>query len=215
MSNINLPTLALSRPRPAFTKCAWNPSYKCSSTALIQTTRFDSSSSSSSATPEKHEHQLNNAEQSLLSPSYWTSRETWKRAAVNTTRCLIGCTSGDFSSMWLLQRYTALGMGTIMPISITSGLLTSLLLETTLLHFGSKDQLPWPLAAKTAMGMSVVSMATMEAVQNLVDYHLTGGVVAVEDPRFWVAAGVSMVAGWMAPMPYNYVRLRRYARGCH
>lgn len=98
-------------------------------------------------------------------------------------------------------------------VTVTSGLLTSLLLETTLLHFGRKDRLPWPL--RTAMGMSVVSMATMEAVQNLVDYHLTGGAVAVEDPRFWVAAGVSMVAGWMVPLPYNYVRLRRDGRGCH
>lgn len=97
---------------------------------------------------------------------------------------------------------------------MAAGLFTSLLLETLLLRLGP-DRLPWPAAARTATGMSLVSMATMEAVQNLVDYHLTGGVVALEDPRFWAAAGVSMAAGFLAPLPYNYVRLRRYGRGCH
>lgn len=42
------------------------------------------------------------------------------RAGVNTFRCLIGCTLGDFSAMWLLQAYTPeLGIATIMSISST------------------------------------------------------------------------------------------------
>lgn len=89
-----------------------------------------------------------------------------------------------------------------------------MLLETTLLHI-SHDKLPWGAAAKTAAGMSFISMLTMEMVENLLDYHLTGGLIDVSSPQFWVAAAISMGAGYLAPLPYNYVRLRRYGKACH
>jgi hypothetical protein len=60
-----------------------------------------------------------------------------------------------------------------------------------------------------------VSMLGMETVQNLVDYHLTGGIIALEDTQFWTAAAISMLAGFLAPLPYNYVRLRKFGRTCH
>ncbi|KAF3490899.1 uncharacterized protein GIQ15_00416 [Arthroderma uncinatum] len=95
-----------------------------------------------------------------------------------------------------------------MGIAMVSGLSTSMLLETVLLRMG-RDQLPWKAAAKTAAGMSLVSMLGMETVQNLVDYHLTSGVVAFDDPSFWMAAAASAAAGYLAPLPYNYTRLRK------
>jgi hypothetical protein len=97
---------------------------------------------------------------------------------------------------------------------VASGISTSLLLETALLRLG-RDQLPWGAAAKTAAGMSMISMLTMEAAENAVDLHLTGGVVRVDDPAFWGAAAISVVAGFLAPLPYNFVRLRRFGRACH
>lgn len=49
---------------------------------------------------------------------FWGSRHLWKRAGINTFRCLIGCSLGDFSSMWFLQaNYADMGMGLIMGIS--------------------------------------------------------------------------------------------------
>ncbi len=89
-----------------------------------------------------------------------------------------------------------------------------MLLETLLLRFG-RDRLPWSGAARTAAGMSLISMLTMEAAENAVDYYLTRGQVAVDSPVFWAAAAVSMVAGFLAPLPYNYVRLRKYSKACH
>ena len=89
-----------------------------------------------------------------------------------------------------------------------------MLLETVLLRLG-RDQLPWVTAAKTAAGMSFLSMLTMELAENAVDLHLTGGVVAVDSPGFWAAAVVSMCAGFLAPLPYNYVRLRKFGKACH
>ena len=167
---------------------------------------------------------------------FWNYRSTWKRAGINTLRCLVGCTLGDFSALWMLQTYyPALGMGKIMAASsklacslqeqrqfnsngrfytVASGITTSIILETVLLRRGV-DQLSWPMAARTAMGMSMVSMVAMEAAENIVDYHLTGGVVALGDPKFWMAAAVSMTAGYLAPLPYNYHRLKKYGKACH
>ncbi|KAL4963684.1 DUF4396 domain-containing protein [Aspergillus stella-maris] len=146
---------------------------------------------------------------------FWTCRSTWKRAGINTLRCLVGCTLGDFSALWTLQTYApAFGMGTIMGISMASGITTSILLETVLLHRGL-DCLPWGIAFRTATGMSLVSMLAMEVAENVVDYHLTGGVVDLSSPGFWGAAVVSVGAGFLAPLPWNFYRLRRYGRACH
>ena len=138
---------------------------------------------------------------------------------------------GDFSAMWFLQvNYPDLGMGVIMAVSgmndsmlllfwltailVMTGLASSISLETVLLRLG-RDRLPWKIAAKTAVGMSLVSMLGMETVQNLVDYHLTGGVVRLDDAQFWTAAAISMLAGFLAPLPYNYIRLRKHGKACH
>lgn len=97
---------------------------------------------------------------------------------------------------------------------MASGITTSITLETILLR-GGADQLSWPMVARTAMGMSMVSMVAMEMAENIVDYHLTGGQVNLEDPQFWMAAVVSIGAGFLAPLPYNYLRLRKHGKACH
>ncbi|KAL7919029.1 hypothetical protein ACQKWADRAFT_213555 [Trichoderma austrokoningii] len=146
---------------------------------------------------------------------FWKCRHTWRRAGVNTLRCLVGCTVGDFSALWLLQTYYPdLGMTTIMGASMVSGITTSIILESILLRRGA-DQLSWPMAVRTAMGMSMISMMAMEAAENIVDYHLTGGVVALGDPNFWMAAVLSIAAGYLVPLPYNYLRLKKYGKACH
>ncbi|KAJ5793753.1 hypothetical protein N7457_000352 [Penicillium paradoxum] len=152
---------------------------------------------------------------STLRLPFWTCRSTWRRAGINTLRCLVGCTTGDFSALWILQTYCPeMGMSSIMALSMVSGITTSVILETVLLRRGA-DQLSWPRAARTAMGMSMVSMLGMELAENAVDYHLTGGIVAFGDPKFWLAAVLSMGAGYLAPLPYNYLRLRKYGKACH
>lgn len=98
--------------------------------------------------------------------------------------------------------------------AVASGITTSLALETVLLRKG-RDGMSWPVAAKTAAGMSMISMMTMELAENAVDYHLTGGQVAVDSPAFWAAGAVAMAAGFLAPLPYNYLRLKKYGKACH
>lgn len=60
---------------------------------------------------------------SAFSLHFWNCRSTWRRAGVNTLRCLVGCTAGDFSALWILQTYyPELGMGSIMAMSSESSL---------------------------------------------------------------------------------------------
>jgi tetrahydromethanopterin S-methyltransferase subunit D len=63
--------------------------------------------------------------------------------------------------------------------------------------------------------MSLISMVAMELVENLIDYNLTGGVVAFHDPKFWAAAILSAAGGFLAPLPYNYFKLQRFGKSCH
>jgi enterochelin esterase-like enzyme len=56
--------------------------------------------------------------QSLQNISFWKCRHTWKRATVNTTRCLIGCSMGDLSTMYYLMTYhPSMNAATSMSIS--------------------------------------------------------------------------------------------------
>lgn len=87
-------------------------------------------------------------------------------------------------------------------------------LETIFLHRG-RDQLPWKVAVKTATGMSLISMLAMEIAENVVDYLLMGGNVELGSARFWLAAGAATIAGFLTPLPYNYIRLRKYNKSCH
>ncbi|KAI1463746.1 uncharacterized protein F4812DRAFT_468599 [Daldinia caldariorum] len=78
------------------------------------------------------------------------------------------------------------------------------MLETVLLRLG-KESLPWATAARTSVGMSMISMLTMELAGNLVDYHLTDGAVRLDSHIFWAAALAWLLAGFLAPLPYNYI----------
>ena len=98
--------------------------------------------------------------------------------------------------------------------TVTAGISTSILLETLLLRLG-KDRLPWVGALRTACGMSLVSMLAMELTENLVTLGLVDSSMSLADPSFWAVTGLSMVAGFVAPLPYNYWRLKALGRACH
>lgn len=66
------------------------------------------------------------------------------------------------------------------------------------------------LAFKTAVGMSLVSMVSMEVAMNLVDYVLVGGAQLV-----WWAIPPMLVTGFITPWPYNYWRLKKLGKACH
>ena len=65
-------------------------------------------------------------------------------------------------------------------------------------------------AFKTAIGMSLVSMISMELAMNITDVALTGGAMLT-----WWVIPFMLSAGFITPLPYNYWRLKALGKACH
>ncbi|MCY4259906.1 MAG: DUF4396 domain-containing protein [Rhodobacteraceae bacterium] len=137
----------------------------------------------------------------------WLSRPHWRIASINTLWCLLGCSIGDFGTILFFQ-LTAIPWSTlaIMTLAIINGILTSILLETLILF----RQMALKHAFQTAIGMSLVSMLSMEIAMNATDVLLTG-----EARLTPTVIPIMLLAGFLTPLPYNYWRLIRYGKACH
>jgi hypothetical protein len=138
----------------------------------------------------------------------WSCKHTWKASAKNTLWCVIGCSIGDFGTILFFQLskipFPILG---IMTLAIINGLITSIILETIILM---KQNFKFQNALKTAMGMSFISMVSMEVAMNLTDYLLTGGAMLT-----WWVVPIMLIVGFLTPWPYNYWRLKKFGIACH
>ena len=138
----------------------------------------------------------------------WACKHSWKTSAKNTGWCLLGCAIGDFGTILFFQLtkipFPVMG---IMTLAIINGLITSIILETLILMRQSFD---FSKALKTAMGMSFISMISMEIMMNLTDYFLTGGAILT-----WWVVPIMLLAGFLTPWPYNYWRLKKFNIACH
>ena len=138
----------------------------------------------------------------------WKHKETWKVSAKNTFWCLLGCAIGDFGTILFFQLsqipFPLLG---IMVLAIINGLITSIILETIILI---RQNFSFVNALKTASGMSLISMISMEITMNLTDYLLTGGAIL----KWWVIP-IMLIVGFLTPWPYNYWRLKKFGIACH
>ena len=144
----------------------------------------------------------------LASNFHWKCRHTWKRSAHNTKWCLIGCAIGDLATILFFQM-TGIPWSTlaIMILAIINGLITSITLETIILL---RQSLTFGQALKTALGMSFISMISMEVAMNLADFLLTGGAMLT-----WWVVPIMLFVGFITPWPYNYWRLKKYNIACH
>lgn len=104
-------------------------------------------------------------------------------------------------------------MSLTMPLAMVAGLVTSVLFESAMLRW--REGFAWRAAFITAFSMSFLSMLAMEAAANATDFMLTGGRVALSDPFYWKALAISVAAGFLAPLPYNYWRFKRHGQACH
>ena len=139
----------------------------------------------------------------------WGDGEVWRKSANNTKWCLIGCSIGDFGTIAAFQFvFTDSGWSPmmIMALAMFNGIMTSIALETAILS----AQMALNEAFRVAIGMSLISMLSMEAAMNIVDLVLTGGAKLT----WWVIVPM-LVAGFLTPWPYNYWRLKKYNAACH
>ena len=138
----------------------------------------------------------------------WSCKHTWKRSAKNTAWCVLGCAIGDFGTILYFQLteipFPILG---IMILAIINGLITSIILETIILMI---QKINFVNALNTALGMSLISMISMEVMMNLTDYVLTGGAILT-----WWVIPIMLIVGFLTPWPYNYWRLKKYGINCH
>ena len=136
----------------------------------------------------------------------WSCKSTWTKASKNTLWCLLGCSIGDFGTIFFFQvTQIPLALIWIMSLAIVNGLMTSILLETFILS----KQMNLSNAFKTAMGMSFLSMLAMEISMNAVDVIFAGGILV------WWVIPFMLLAGFLTPLPYNYYRLKKYDESCH
>ncbi len=138
----------------------------------------------------------------------WNCKHTWRRSAKNTAWCLLGCAIGDFGTILFFQitkiSFPILG---IMTLAIINGLITSIILETIILL---RQNFKFSNALKTALGMSFISMISMEVAMNFTDYLLTGGAILT-----WWVVPIMLIVGFITPWPYNYWRLKKFNISCH
>ena len=137
----------------------------------------------------------------------WKVRSTWTQASKNTFWCLLGCSIGDFGTIFFFQ-YNKIAwpvMG-IMILAIINGIITSIILETFILS----RQMALNLAFKTAIGMSLISMISMEVTMNVTDVLLTGGAKLT-----WWVIPIMLIVGFLTPLPYSYWRLQALNKSCH
>ena len=138
----------------------------------------------------------------------WKCKHTWKMSAKNTFWCLLGCAIGDFGTILFFQlSQISFPVFWIMVFAIINGLITSVILETIILI---RQNFNFSLALKTALGMSFLSMISMEIAMNLTDYILTGGAILT-----WWVVPIMLIVGFLTPWPYNYWRLKKFNQPCH
>ena len=137
----------------------------------------------------------------------WNCKHTWKKAVSNTLWCLIGCSIGDFGTIFFFQSIEhAFSISFVMSLAIINGLISSIILETVILL----KQMNFKDAINTAFGMSFISMIGMELSMNITDVILTGGAMLTG----W-AIPIMLFVGFTTPLPYNYYKLKKYNIGCH
>ncbi|MEC7099310.1 MAG: DUF4396 domain-containing protein, partial [Pseudomonadota bacterium] len=120
----------------------------------------------------------------------WSCKQTWSRSAKNTFWCLLGCSIGDFGTILFFQlTKIPFPVLAIMVLAIINGIITSIILETIILL---RQNFSLKLAFKTAVGMSLISMVSMEVAMNATDYFLTGGAILT-----WWVVPIMLAVGFV------------------
>ena len=146
----------------------------------------------------------------------WKCKHTWKKSAVNTSWCLLGCSIGEFGTL-AYYSYSGITLNleiysniwyfyAILPL--INGLITSIILETVILM---RQHIDFRNALSTALGMSFISMLMMEIAMEITDLLFTEGQLGLS----MVAIPFMLIVGFLTPWPYNYWRLKKYNASCH
>ena len=170
----------------------------------------------------------------------WKCKHTSKKSAQNTAWCLLGCSIGDFGTIFYFQINRSEIFDTILYLFLkdlyvgseilqniifwkiielqnletiaimTLAIINGLLTSIALETFILSRQMNFNEALKTALGMSFISMIAMEIAMNVTDVILTGSATLT-----WWVIPIMLLVGFLTPWPYNYWRLKKYNASCH
>lgn len=139
----------------------------------------------------------------------WHRKLSWKKSAINTAWCLLGCSIGDNLTILLFQWYAPhAAMWIVMITAVLMALVTSVSFETLILV----KEMSLKEAIKVALGMSFISMIMMETAANLTSILFTGGNRLM---LTWYSLVPSWLAGFLSAWPYNYYKITKYGKTCH
>lgn len=129
-----------------------------------------------------------------------------------TLHCLLGCGIGEVTGMVISM---AIGLGTVSSItlSVLLGFVAGLALGILpLLRHG----FTFRNALKTVIIGEGLSIVVMEAFEVMTQFAIPGVMTAhLTDGIFWLGMAASLVAGFIAAFPVNYVFVRRGIRHRH
>lgn len=160
-----------------------------------------------------HCHLEEQAHHHETSPQQHGQAGSFRLATHATLHCLSGCAIGEF-------------IGLSIGVSLGFDPWTTLALATALGFISGYSLGLWPLVRQGKSWLQAfriiwlgetLSIATMEFVMNLTDYHVGGvQVSSMLDTRFWMGYLLALPAGFMVAWPVNYWLLKRnYKQACH
>lgn len=138
---------------------------------------------------------------------------SFKLATHATLHCLTGCAIGEF-------------VGLSIGVSLGLDPWTTMALATALGFISGYSLGLWPLVKQGKSWLEAfriiwlgetISIAVMEFVMNLTDYHVGGvQVSSMLDVRFWMGYLLALPAGFIVAWPVNYWLLKRnFKKPCH
>lgn len=147
------------------------------------------------------------------SHGHGSTSSSFKLATLATLHCLTGCAIGELAGLAIgvslgLNPWTTMALATV--LGFVSGYTLGLL---PLVREGNS----WFQAFRIIWLGETISIAAMEFVMNLTDYHV-GGVQAssILHVQFWTGYLFALPAGFLAAWPVNYWLLKRNVKKpCH
>jgi hypothetical protein len=127
-------------------------------------------------------------------------------AAAATTHCLTGCVIGEVAGMVIA---TALGWGSAASIAIAVSLAFVAGYALTALPL-LRSGMPLATVAPIVLAADTVSIAVMEAIDNLTMVLVPGAIDAgLGDARFWLPLLGGFIVAWPVAFAVNRALIRR------
>lgn len=135
-----------------------------------------------------------------------------RQAIQHTYHCLIGCGIGEVLGMVIASLLGWQQMGRIalaLVLAFTFGY--ALTYRSVRRHAKSRKD-----AVKTTLATDTVSIATMEAVGNTIEFLIPGALmVTIASPRFWWSLAVSFAIAFVVTVPVNRAMISRNPHAHH